>query len=70
MYVYTVANPLEGEMIPLAIFHHIDVDPKKIVMQFMNMPDACEDNKDVLNALNHRDWCKWMMRYGYSSDKE
>ena len=68
MYVFTTANPLE-EMIPLAIFHHIDVDPKKIVMQFMNMPDANADHEDVRNALDHRDWCKEMKRY-ISSDEE
>ena len=58
-YFFTVASPLEGEISRIGVFHHAGVDPRKLAKQFINMPDANGQHRDISNALTRRDFCKW-----------
>ena len=56
-YVVSVLKPFE-DCDPLVMFHHINVDPQKLMHQIILMSeDYCDYLREERNSINRYDWC-------------
>ncbi len=58
-YGVTFIKPFDGSDM-LVIYHHLDIDPVKLVQQIILMSeDYCDFHDNVPNSLDRYDWCHW-----------